>query len=365
MATFQNHPILAQSTVATAPSPATSGTSVVVAAGEGALFGTGPFQILIWPAGAAATKANAEIATCSSRSTDTFTIVRAQEGTTARSVTVGDQIAAIITGKHFTDIEAASNGLNSATTTVNVSAATAPSTGQALNATSSTTATWQTLASGSVPQHIMTIDGMDASVASRFDASKNVSGTGSLAMGANNNWLEFRTGATSGSYAKVRSHNSTFLSGGGGWLAYPAYWTHILRAASFTGDTGNITFGVGGFDMSSGAVQSYSGYPNYLIKMIVSAGTFTNSYSQSNGSSATTATITISSPSVFTLYTAVLTASNVKYYVDKALVATVSGTLPSGQTDYTGLVMGTGNSASSNDCGFDYYEGTHGLDATS
>ena len=40
------------------------------------------------------------------------------------------------------------NGLKSATTTVSVSAATAPTNGQALIATSGTTATWQTLSGG-------------------------------------------------------------------------------------------------------------------------------------------------------------------------------------------------------------------------
>lgn len=41
------------------------------------------------------------------------------------------------------------NALKSATTTVDVSAATAPSSGQVLTATSSTAATWQTPAGGS------------------------------------------------------------------------------------------------------------------------------------------------------------------------------------------------------------------------
>lgn len=40
------------------------------------------------------------------------------------------------------------NALKSATTTVDVSAATAPSSGQALVATSSTAATWQTISGG-------------------------------------------------------------------------------------------------------------------------------------------------------------------------------------------------------------------------
>lgn len=97
----------AYSTVVTAPSPATSGTSLVVASGEGARFPDpatdGAFNVTIWPLGVIATPANAEIARCTARSTDTLTITRAQEGSTARSVVVGDQIAATITKKVLDD----------------------------------------------------------------------------------------------------------------------------------------------------------------------------------------------------------------------------------------------------------------------
>ncbi len=95
---FDVHTNLAVSNVATAPSPATSGTSLVVTAGAGTHFGTPPFNITIWPAGATTTFANAEIARCTAIATDTLTIVRAQEGTTARTVVVGDLV--------FTDMEA-------------------------------------------------------------------------------------------------------------------------------------------------------------------------------------------------------------------------------------------------------------------
>jgi hypothetical protein len=87
----------AYSTVATAPSPASSGTSLVVTAADGTKFPTAPFNVTIWPASAQPTAANAEIATCTAKSTDTLTITRAQEGTAARTVVIGDQIAATIT----------------------------------------------------------------------------------------------------------------------------------------------------------------------------------------------------------------------------------------------------------------------------
>lgn len=106
MTTFDAHANFAYSTVATAPSPATSGTSLIVHAGDGAKFPAAPFNVTIWPAGSAPLASNAEIARCTLVATDTLTIVRAQEGSSARSIGVGDQIAATITVKTLTDIEA-------------------------------------------------------------------------------------------------------------------------------------------------------------------------------------------------------------------------------------------------------------------
>lgn len=111
--TFDPHRNFAYSTVATAPSPATSGTSLVVQPGDGALFPQpstdGAFNLTIWPAGAAPVASNAEIVRCTARSSDTLTITRAQESTSARAVITGDQIALTITAKIFTDIETQSS----------------------------------------------------------------------------------------------------------------------------------------------------------------------------------------------------------------------------------------------------------------
>lgn len=102
---FDKHNNFAYSVIATAPSPATSGLSLVVSAGDGTKFPTTPFNATIWPVNTQPTKANAEIVRVTAISTDTFTIVRTQESTTARTVIVGDQIAAGITVKTITDIE--------------------------------------------------------------------------------------------------------------------------------------------------------------------------------------------------------------------------------------------------------------------
>ena len=83
----------AYSLVATAPSPATSGTSLVVTAGQGSYFPATPFDATIWPSGVQSSNTNAEIVRVTNVSTDTFTITRAQYGTSAQSITVGYQIA--------------------------------------------------------------------------------------------------------------------------------------------------------------------------------------------------------------------------------------------------------------------------------
>jgi len=80
----------ATSLVATAPSPATSGTSLVVTASDGSKFYVG--KAIICPAGTAPTTANAEVVSITAISTDTLTITRARESSTARTVVVGDQI---------------------------------------------------------------------------------------------------------------------------------------------------------------------------------------------------------------------------------------------------------------------------------
>lgn len=102
------HKNFAASTVATAPSPALGGTSLVLDAGGGALMPAAPFNVTVWPAGAGPTAANAEIVRVTAVATDTLTIVRAQEGSTARSIVAGDQVAATITAKTLTDVESTS-----------------------------------------------------------------------------------------------------------------------------------------------------------------------------------------------------------------------------------------------------------------
>jgi len=80
----------------------------VVAAGQGALFPVAPFNATVWPAGVQPASTNAEIVRVTARTVDTLTITRAQEGTAARSIVVGDQVANTITKKVLTDAETVS-----------------------------------------------------------------------------------------------------------------------------------------------------------------------------------------------------------------------------------------------------------------
>lgn len=99
------HANFAISSIATAPSPATTGTSLVVASGEGARFPAAPFNATVCPSGQLPTPANAEIVRVTAVASDTLTITRAQEGSTARTIVAGDLIFAAITAKTLTDIE--------------------------------------------------------------------------------------------------------------------------------------------------------------------------------------------------------------------------------------------------------------------
>lgn len=99
------HRNFAYSTIATPPSPASSGTSLIVQPGQGALFPTPPFNATIWPTGVLALASNAEIVRVTAVAADTFTILRAQEGSSARGVLAGDQIGGLLTVKSLGDVE--------------------------------------------------------------------------------------------------------------------------------------------------------------------------------------------------------------------------------------------------------------------
>lgn len=96
------------STVATAPSPATSGTTLTVATGHGARFPTAPFNVTVSPVNGTREQiaSGSEIVRVTNKGAgDNWTITRAQESTSARSIIVGDEVALTPTKKMFDDID--------------------------------------------------------------------------------------------------------------------------------------------------------------------------------------------------------------------------------------------------------------------
>lgn len=83
----------ATSTVLTAPSPADSGTSLVVQSGHGARFPAAPFYVTVHPPSEFPTLDNAEKLLVSSKSTDTFTIARGEADTSPLSIEAGWRIS--------------------------------------------------------------------------------------------------------------------------------------------------------------------------------------------------------------------------------------------------------------------------------
>lgn len=94
----------AYSTIATPPE-GTSGTSLVVQTGDGSKFPAAPFNVTIWPASVQPTADNAEIVRVTAKASDTFTITRAQESTSARTWTANANIAQTITKQTLDDLK--------------------------------------------------------------------------------------------------------------------------------------------------------------------------------------------------------------------------------------------------------------------
>jgi hypothetical protein len=97
-------------------------TSLTVASGTGSLFPnpTSPDYFLVTLQGVSGTPI--EIVKCTARSTDTLTIVRAQEGTTASAFTGGDKVELRVTAGQMNG--AAQSGLANGTITENTTTVT-------------------------------------------------------------------------------------------------------------------------------------------------------------------------------------------------------------------------------------------------
>lgn len=118
----------ATGTVLTAPSPATSGLSLVLNSGEGARMPAVPFYVVAHPVNELPTLDNAEKLLVTAKATDTLTITRAQGSTTAKSIAVGWRISnAVFLEDLFTGSlvqgETPSGSINSSNTVFTVASA--------------------------------------------------------------------------------------------------------------------------------------------------------------------------------------------------------------------------------------------------
>lgn len=86
-------------------SPGTAGTSFVLSSGEGANFAAN-MPVTIVQANTQPDGSNAEIGYVTDVATDTLTVTRAQQSTTAQNAVAGWQVLGTITAKALTDIEA-------------------------------------------------------------------------------------------------------------------------------------------------------------------------------------------------------------------------------------------------------------------
>lgn len=117
------HRNFAYGVVLTPPSPATTGTTLTLQAGQGALMPAVPFNATVWPTAINPLANNAEIVRVTAIVDDDLTIVRnanfagldPDAGTLTRAIVVGDQFAATITHKTLRDMETSLTGTAGAT----------------------------------------------------------------------------------------------------------------------------------------------------------------------------------------------------------------------------------------------------------
>lgn len=108
-------------TVTTAPSPATTGTTVVLGTATFADFpdpATTQYNAVFYPAGTIPLSSNAEIMRVVAKGTNgTINVTRQQESTSARTVIVGDQVHVGLTGKFIDDLTSGTQTLTNKTLT--------------------------------------------------------------------------------------------------------------------------------------------------------------------------------------------------------------------------------------------------------
>lgn len=99
-----NRTNFAYSTVATAPVPAASGTTMSFAAGGGALMPAVPYRLVVFPTGVQPLASNAEVVLVTAQSGDNVTAMT--RGSSPRTIIVGDQADNGITSEMLDETQA-------------------------------------------------------------------------------------------------------------------------------------------------------------------------------------------------------------------------------------------------------------------
>jgi hypothetical protein len=249
---FDAHKNLAYSSVQVAPSPASAGTSLTVATGHGARFPAAPFNCTAWAAGAIPIPTNAEIVRVTAVVGDVLTIVRAQEGTSARAIQVGDQIALTVTVKTLTDIEAAIPSTAGLLSAVNVSAGTTSNNLSALTFSNANGVSFGL--NGSV---------ITATVGTNYQTPGAYLTTAALSQDSSK---------YAGTNAAITGGSITVNTSGVS-VALPAYLTTAMRSDAVTLSNINVSAGTTSANLSAVTFSNANG-----LSFGLNAGTITGSY---------------------------------------------------------------------------------------
>lgn len=203
--------------------------------------------------------------------------------------------------------------LKSATTEVDVSAATAPSSGQVLTATSSTTATWQTPAGGTVGAgSLAVVMSTIFETGGRFNTSV-AGGTATF----NTVGLTLTTTTTANRFASATLDILSNGSNGVIWANNPVFSVG-MQITITSGTSAAAFFGIGQMSVAAGATGLGTGFTENHIgfKLVNSGGTLSLFGTQANNvtETATSALTTVAANDYLDLVCKVNGTSSVDYY---------------------------------------------------
>jgi hypothetical protein len=270
-----------------------------------------------------------------------LTITRAQEGTSARTVTVGDQIAAVITPKHFADLETAFTGDSGSGGSKGL--VPAPASGDASKFLKGD-GTWAAASGGTVTPklRVYTIFEGAMSAPGGTDYTQRFTkgtGTGSTitysSAGVN---LNNGTNSAGFSYIRFGTGSDANFSIFGGNIEF----THACNTFISTSSNGYIDFrGLGNDMVPNAAGITQTGHHIGWITSIASS-TRTDKYSVGDGTTQSSGTFTSSTGPVDVYYIVGTGTSSMKFYKNGTLVGTLTSNIPSGYAD-SQIVLGNSN----------------------